>query len=112
MKFFNVVITILAVMIIYTIFTYDFSNSHVKHTPLHHIVVIPYNVTHKPKLPSKRYDEVLVIINQSSFLYENLDEIRKEYEFKIDNRDLTKDDLLEIAKQMVPKDTEMELYIF
>jgi hypothetical protein len=78
---------------------------------LYHVVLIPYDVTHKPMLPSKKENEYLIVINQSSFMYV-LDASRKQHEFRVANQTLTKSELKEIAKEMLPKEAKPKFYIF
>jgi hypothetical protein len=78
---------------------------------LYHVVLIPYDVTHKPMLPKNKDDEYLLVVNQSSFIYQ-LDSTRKQFEFRIANQTLNKIELKEIAKEMIPKEAQVKFYIF
>lgn len=78
---------------------------------LYHVVLIPYDVSHKPILPSKRYDEYLIVLNQSSFIY-NLDASQKQYEFRVTNQTLSKKELQDISKELLPVDINLKFYIF
>jgi hypothetical protein len=78
---------------------------------LYHVVLIPYDVTHKPELPRKSHKDYLIVINQSSFVYQ-LDLTRKEVEFRVVNQSLSAEDLKLVAKEMLPSNARTKYYLF
>jgi hypothetical protein len=104
--------TILVLAIILFIILFVILKWHLFKTDIvFHIVIIPYDVTLKPSIPHKFYQDYMIVINQSAFTY-NLDERKNEYEFKITNQNLNREELKEISKQVIHNNVETKYYIF
>lgn len=74
-------------------------------------MIVSKNVVLKPDLPSKQSSDYLVIINQSTFHF-NDDVNNNQFYFRVDNKSLSTLDLELISKDLVPKESETKVYIF
>lgn len=78
---------------------------------VYHVVIVSANLSHKPELPKKEYDDFLIIINQSSMSY-NVNNKKNEFEIKISNPYLSKDELTIISRELVPENSEKKYHVF
>lgn len=106
MKFFASIMSVLILTILlHLLFSQNRDND------IYHVVIVTYNVTHKPVLPSKKHNDFIIVVNQSNFSYK-MDANHNEFEFVIPNLYLNKEDLTEISKELVPKDAIIKYYVF
>ena len=77
----------------------------------YHVLVVSRGVATKPDLPSTRNGDHTVVINQSSFVY-TTDPQRSLHEFRVKNKRLTTEDLATMAREVVPEDGDVRLYIY
>lgn len=108
MKFWGLItIFIVLICLIWWLKHTYFQNSN----EIYHIMIVSKNVVLKPDLPSKQSSDYLVIINQSTFHF-NDDVNNNQFYFRVDNKSLSTLDLELISKDLVPKESETKVYIF
>lgn len=79
--------------------------------PTYHVLVVSRGVATKPDVPRTRNGDHTVVINQSSFVY-TTDPKRRLHEFRVKNKRLTTEDLATMAREVVPEDGDVRLYIY
>lgn len=79
--------------------------------PVYYVMIVPKDVSHKPEKLSKRRQDYLVIVNQTSFTYDVENDLN-EFQFLIENKKIEKADLETIAREILPNDDNLKITIF